>query len=258
MSYNPANNQTSTDNPLKTTSWANYSHRDMKQQIGVSSLKILDGEDLSYGNRKRLQQLQQKDWIDQQVQEKRERQEYLKETHQAYDGQRTHINDMAISLENAEKEKRKYLQKTCQEYNKQQAFEKFDKARNQHKIEQEDNQNHISYCTTNNFQTENTNTCKSALSENRYIPYHWKGMNPQEKKKIKEEQEKQIEERRMLEQQEKEENKLYSIQDEHQRFQNINLQIANERNHKKKLDEIKEYNLLAAKEQKLKLKTMYD
>ncbi len=65
-----------------------YDSKAQKDRIGVSSLKIFDGEDLSTtsfldywqawtnlaaGDRKRIQQLQQKDWIDQQIREKQER-----------------------------------------------------------------------------------------------------------------------------------------------------------------------------------------
>lgn len=63
-----------------------YDHKAQKDVIGVSSMKIFDGEDLSTkspwtffnslsasGDRKRIQALQQKDWIDQQIREKQER-----------------------------------------------------------------------------------------------------------------------------------------------------------------------------------------
>lgn len=34
-------------------------------------------------------------------------------------------------------------------------------------------------------------TCQSALSRNRVLPYHWKGMNEEQRRLILEEQEKQ-------------------------------------------------------------------
>lgn len=48
-----AANKTSSDNPFSRT-FEDYNHRDMKNKVHVSSLKIMDGEDLSFGNRKRL------------------------------------------------------------------------------------------------------------------------------------------------------------------------------------------------------------
>lgn len=39
---------------------------------GTSGLRVMEGEDLAQGNRVRKQQLQQKDWIDQQIKLKEE------------------------------------------------------------------------------------------------------------------------------------------------------------------------------------------
>lgn len=47
-----------------------YSH---DNRYGVSGVRVMDGEDLAYGDRKALQASQQKDWIQQQLSEKRQR-----------------------------------------------------------------------------------------------------------------------------------------------------------------------------------------
>ena len=46
---------------------------------GISGLRVLDGEDLGQGNRIRKQQIQQKDWIDQQLRLKEEKERLEKE-----------------------------------------------------------------------------------------------------------------------------------------------------------------------------------
>lgn len=46
---------------------------------GVSGLRVMEGEDLAQGNRVRKQQLQQKDWLDQQTQLKAENEKIAKE-----------------------------------------------------------------------------------------------------------------------------------------------------------------------------------
>lgn len=51
---------------------------------GLSGLRVMEGEDLAQGNRVRKQQLQQKDWIDQQLQLKEEQDRVAKEN-QTYD-----------------------------------------------------------------------------------------------------------------------------------------------------------------------------
>lgn len=64
-----------------------YNNKSMKDKIGISSLKIMDGEDISNfkelwkffkflpasGDRKYLQSLQQKEWITQQINEKNDK-----------------------------------------------------------------------------------------------------------------------------------------------------------------------------------------
>lgn len=45
-----------------------YAH---DNRFGISGVRVLDGEDLAYGDRKKMQAQQQKDWIQQQLQEKR-------------------------------------------------------------------------------------------------------------------------------------------------------------------------------------------
>jgi hypothetical protein len=46
---------------------------------GLSGLRVMEGEDLSQGNRIRKQQIQQKDWIDQQLKYKEEQDNMIKE-----------------------------------------------------------------------------------------------------------------------------------------------------------------------------------
>ena len=53
-----------------------YSH---DNRYGVSGVRVLDGEDLAYGDRKKMQAQQQKDWIQQQLQEKRQREQMEKD-----------------------------------------------------------------------------------------------------------------------------------------------------------------------------------
>lgn len=47
-----------------------YNHAQQTQIIGTSGLKIFAGEDLTAGDRKRLQQLQSDYWLKQQMEEK--------------------------------------------------------------------------------------------------------------------------------------------------------------------------------------------
>ena len=61
--------------------------------------------------------------------------------------------------------------------NEEQLNEKVTMNRWNREQETREKLNHIDYILNNDFQTENPDTCKSHLSNNRYIPYHWKGMS---------------------------------------------------------------------------------
>lgn len=55
---------------MNTTSFqaTGYNHAQQTQVLGTSGLKILGGEDLTAGDRKKLQQLQAHNWYQQQMQ----------------------------------------------------------------------------------------------------------------------------------------------------------------------------------------------
>lgn len=57
---------------MNTTSFQStgYNHAQQTQVLGTSGLKILGGEDLTAGDRRRLQQLQASNWYQQQMEEK--------------------------------------------------------------------------------------------------------------------------------------------------------------------------------------------
>ena len=51
---------------------------DPADRTACSGLRVMDGEDQDLGNRVRMQQMQQQDWINQQIREKQLRQEQEK------------------------------------------------------------------------------------------------------------------------------------------------------------------------------------
>lgn len=234
-----------------------YDHNAQKAQIGVSSLKIFDGEDLTYGDRKRIQALQQKDWIEQQIKEKQERLRAEKEAEANYASQTVGLNSMRKELEDDYTFKQKTMKKAYMEVNRTLAQEKADRDKTQ--IEQEElaKKSHIEYNTGHNFYTENTQTCQSQLANHRVIPYHWKGMNEHQRTGILHEQDKQRKETENIKNLREEEEKLYDLQAEHQRKMQIQLEREKQRKREELLKNQKEYNLLKNEEQKIKVRTMY-
>ncbi len=93
-------------------------------QQGQSGLKVFDGEDLEYQDRYRLQQLQQKTWVEQQKLEKQIKEEQDRREEKEYAEQTLSINRMRSLLEADHDRKRKDMNRQMMEENKRLADEK--------------------------------------------------------------------------------------------------------------------------------------
>lgn len=93
-------------------------------QSGQSGLKVFDGEDLEYQDRIRLQQLQQKNWVEQQKFEKEMKLKQEREEERQYAEQTLSINRMRSILESDHELKRKEMNRQMMEQNRRLAEEK--------------------------------------------------------------------------------------------------------------------------------------
>jgi hypothetical protein len=94
---------------------------------GLSGLKVFDGEDLEYQDRIKLQQMQQKAWVEQQKYERHNKQEQEREEEKMYAEQTLSINKMRSMLEAEHDSKRRDMNKMTMEYNKRLAQQKKDR-----------------------------------------------------------------------------------------------------------------------------------
>jgi hypothetical protein len=94
---------------------------------GVSGCKVFDGEDLEYQDRIKLQQMQQKSWVEQQKFEKEKKSEEEREEERKYAEQTHSITRMRSMLEAEHEQKRKDMNKMMMEYNKSLAQQKKDR-----------------------------------------------------------------------------------------------------------------------------------
>ena len=96
------------------------------------------------------------------------------------------------------------------------------------------------------------------LSRNRVLPYHWKGMNEDQRRQILEEQEKQRVEKKMQKDLEAEEDRLFAQQMEAQR----KAIVVQDKNKNRGLQDMRkgmdEYNKLKAQEMKKKAFNAYN
>ena len=94
---------------------------------GISGVKVLDGEDLEYQDRIKLQQMQQKAWIEQQKWEKQNKLEQEREEEKMFAEQTLSINKMRSMLEAEHESKRRDMNKMTMEYNRRLAQQKKDR-----------------------------------------------------------------------------------------------------------------------------------
>jgi hypothetical protein len=94
---------------------------------GISGCKVFDGEDLEYQDRFKLQQAQQKSWVEQQKFEKQVKSEEEKEEERRHAEQTLAINRMRSMIESEHDQKSKDMNRMMMEYNKKLAQEKKDR-----------------------------------------------------------------------------------------------------------------------------------
>jgi len=100
---------------------------DTYNKEGISGLKVFDGEDLEYQDRTKLQQLQQKTWVEQQKYEKKVSQEQERYEEKLFAEQTLAINRTRSMLEGEHEQRRKEMNRMQMEYNKQLAAQKRDR-----------------------------------------------------------------------------------------------------------------------------------
>jgi len=104
---------------------------DTYNKEGISGLKVFDGEDLEYQDRTKLQQLQQKTWVEQQKYEKKVSNEEERYEEKLFAEQTLAINRTRSMLEGEHEQRRKEMNRMQMEYNKQLAAQKKDRESKQ-------------------------------------------------------------------------------------------------------------------------------
>lgn len=109
----------------------------------------------AYGDRKRLQQLQQQDWLDQQLREKQDLAEARRTLKEQHDVSTKTINEMRAELENEKARRLREMEAACKTTNLQQLDAKASGERLRRQEDTLDSLAHIDFVTNNDFYTEN-------------------------------------------------------------------------------------------------------
>ncbi|CAD8195130.1 unnamed protein product [Paramecium octaurelia] len=117
-------------------------HPDWQQRQGISGLKEFDGEDLQYDARNKYNKEQQKQWIQEQIQEKKRKQEQEKAEEMAYAQQTLEINRFRGMLQDNFAARKTDIGVATKQTNLQFAKEKKDKEERdkQEKLQYEKNE----------------------------------------------------------------------------------------------------------------------
>lgn len=108
--------------------------------------------------------------------------------------------------------KRAAKMKEIQEENRRLAKEKRDRENAWRQDQERKNKFEITNINGSDLMQENAATTVSQLAEHRYVPYHFKGLNPQQKAEIEAQRAQQVRENQYAKQMQSEEEKMWAMQ----------------------------------------------
>ena len=126
------------------------------------------------------------------------------------------------------------MEKSVKDTNAQMAKEKRDRDAADRAYQQLQERTDVDYTNNHDFMTENPATEVSMLAPHRVKPYHFKGLNQQQKDAIMNERLMQVREADMTKRTQAEEDRLWALQQEHLRRQ----QVLADRQHKRQLRDV--------------------
>ncbi|PRP88785.1 hypothetical protein PROFUN_00253 [Planoprotostelium fungivorum] len=160
------------------------------EELGVSGLRIFEGEDTLVKDRKERQTEQMRDWIQQQAREKLERTKREKEVENMYEQRLKEINERLLSVEEARHRHKQAEMRAEKEYNKAQAELKKERETNQKIDETMHGLHEMHQTASGDFLTENPN---QAYNQGKLVTYAYKGMSPDQLRQIHNDQKRQME-----------------------------------------------------------------
>lgn len=154
----------------------------------------------------------QKDWIKEQVREHQWIADNENRENSEYSSQTDAITRMRGMLEDEATMKKKQMMKDLQDYNKRLADEKRQRESNWRNNQEEQNQFEISRTNMSDIMTENAQTTMSQLAPHRYVPYHFKGLRPDQINDIKHQREQQVVDKKLARKNEQSEEYQWAVQ----------------------------------------------
>ncbi|KEG10317.1 flagellar protofilament ribbon protein [Trypanosoma grayi] len=229
----------------------NWKSRDLPIRVGdddprtgISSLQKFEGEDLDFKNRRRVQQGQQRDWAQQQVEEKLAKKWMEQEANRIFDERNEEVNHRVYDVERNIADQRRIIQRNQAEFNKALAEQKRREAIRDKEEDTVKGLEEIRYHMEGDFLNE-TETMVSDLGK-KVKAERYKGMTAEQREQLLRDQAMQrdaMRRRRLLD---VEEEKQWAQQD------NLQLRMANALERQKERERRAEREAVAAEQQKQK------
>lgn len=192
--------------------------------------------ELGAGNRYKMQQLQQKDWCEQQIAEKQSKKKLEQDINNLFDQQTIEFNNILKQTQDEHNKQRRQNEIDTDNINQIQNAEKKEREKQQRELWGQQEMHELEFTNNHDFMTENPQTEVSMLAPHRVKPYHFKGLNQGQIDQINLERKMQVREAEMMKEQKKKEDQLYAMQLEKIRRE----QILNDRKMKKNLRSVEE------------------
>jgi len=149
-------------------------------RLSVSGMQQFHGEDLSYAMRKKVQQEELRQWVEEQAMKKAEQKAEEAAKDAAYAQRALQIDQMKVDLEATARQARVQTNVAVAEYQLAQAAAKREREAAAQKSELQDNIEEIQRNLAGDMLTENPAVGRSFIAPNRVRPDHYKGMSPAE------------------------------------------------------------------------------
>lgn len=163
---------------------------DSDPRLSKSGGQLFLGEDLTHQNRIREQKILQKQWLDQQIAERKNIEMNKKKSDQLIDASISKYDVYSMSQSDRMMSEKRDLQRQVREYNEALARQKRENDKKRKEMEQQDNLAEVYNLLSSDFLKE-TQLKGSNLGPNRIIPYGYKHMSDEQILQLQKEQEKQ-------------------------------------------------------------------
>lgn len=178
---------------------------DADPRLSKSGGQLFMGEDLTHQNRVREQKILQKQWLDQQIAERKNLEMNKKKSDRLIEASITKHDIFSVSQSDRMMMEKRDLQRQIREYNEALAKQKRENDQKRKEMEQQDNLAEVYNFLSSDLLKE-TQLKGSNLGSHRIIPYAYKHMSDEQVEQFKKEQDMQnadIQQRRIEEEEQK-------------------------------------------------------